>query len=196
MKKLLVLMLVLGFASMAQGAIYFQVEADESTYTDGWEDVNDNQKLDASDYIYIKIVLQGATTMAYDLDLHISGPGTLSEHSGGPSSNYQTNMASMGFTYSGIDENGNIDQMMDAVMMGSFVVGDLVWGLRVHCEGEGRVDLDLTLGGLTKVTPTGGSEITITEDNLGGMSFDQVPEPMTLGLLALGSLALLRRRRT
>jgi hypothetical protein len=191
MKKLLVLCLVLGFAASANAVIYM---APANT---GWDDVNQNGVIDDSDIIYIGVVTL-APTDGYDLDLHVTGPGTLIEVNGGPLENY----AAAGFelappTYAGIQDNTMLG-FSYADFAGQWPADTILFaGLAIHCDGEGDVIVDVTLtpgGGATRVF-VDGTPVTLDETMVGRIVIPQVPEPMTLSLLGLGGLALIRRRR-
>jgi hypothetical protein len=180
MKKLLVVTLVLAMASIANAGMIDVV-------MEGYDDVDQSGTITASDIIYIDIY-SNVLLDGYDLDLHVAGPGVLSEHSGGPTANHQTGMM---WFYSGIASNG-IAQMMDAWLMGSSQVGFLIGGLAIHCEGEGDVLVDLTIGqGATREYGTG---YILQEGDLTDLVITQVPEPMTIALLGLGGLFLRRRK--
>ena len=179
MKKLVALIAILVISGIASATLVDVV-------CDGdYDDVNENGVLDASDIVYIKITTS-QLLKGYDFDLHVSGPGTLSEVVAGQISQIAGGFAPV---YSGISPANHINTMADATF-GSFT-GDLVWGLAIHCEGLGNVLVDLTIGqGNTETT--GG--YTLTEADLGDLTIPQVPEPMTVMLLGLGGLFLRRRR--
>jgi hypothetical protein len=185
MKKCLILLLVLGMASLAHAG---QINVVMS----GYDDLDQSDSITESDIVYIKIALaDGATSDGYDLDLHVSGPGTLMEVDGGPTPNHQQGVGM--WAYSGIENNG-IAQMTEAHLFGQFT-GDLIWGLAIHCDGEGDVLVDLTLKD-ARVDPAGGDAYQqLTEADLGDLVIVQVPEPMTIALLGLGGLLALRRRK-
>ena len=179
MKKFLSLLLVFAMASLANATL-IDVQTD-------WVDVDESGTINESDLIYITIVNTGGTCGGFDLDLHVTGPGTLSEEAGGIVIKADPGMEWL-IMYSGIVDN-SIDQMSSG-SMGQWAVGtELVAGLVIHCDGPGNVEVDLTLGGDTRI----GGEL-IAETDLGDLTIVQVPEPMTVALLGLGGLFLRRRR--
>lgn len=178
MKKLLVLMLVLTIPSFANAGLIDVVVT-------GYDDNDSSGDISPSDLVYIAITVPVGGSGGYNLDLHVSGPGTLQEVDGGPNLNHQPGMGM--WMYSGI-VNNSIAQLVE-VSMGT-MPGDLVWGLAIHCEGEGDVLVDLTLAGDTRVDGQ-----LLTEADLGDLTIVQVPEPMTIALLGLGGLFMLRRRK-
>jgi len=110
MKKLLVLMLVLGMVSVANAGLISVVvdRIEKDPMNQGPIDV-----VEPSDIVYIKITSQVALD-AYDFDLHVTGPGTLMEVDGGPgllempyTPNRQDNNFNMNnwWIYSGIVDN-------------------------------------------------------------------------------------------
>lgn len=186
MKKFLVLLMVLGMASWAHAGLIDVVMT-------GYDDLDQDGEISESDIVYIAITLPGAgTSDGYDLDLHVSGPGTLMEVDGGPNPNHQPGVGM--WSYSGIENNG-IAKMEEVHLMGQFT-GDLIWGLAIHCDGLGEVLVDLTLNVGARVDPDGGDNYQdLTEADLGDLTIVQVPEPMTIALLGLGGLLALRRRK-
>jgi hypothetical protein len=187
MKKILVLLLVLGMASWAHAGLINVVMT-------GYDDNDGSGDITASDIVYIAIALpDGVSSDGYDLDLHVSGPGALQEVNGGPGPNHAAGIGM--WEYSGIANNG-IAQMAEVHLMGTWIGQDLIWGLAIHCEGRGNVLVDLTLNGGTRADPEGGNNWqNLTEADLGDLTIVQVPEPMTIALLGLGSLLALRRRK-
>ncbi|MHC4634756.1 MAG: hypothetical protein ACYSYU_06025, partial [Planctomycetota bacterium] len=93
MKKLLVVTLVLAIASLANAGMIDVV-------MESYDDVDQSGSITESDIIYIQIVSNVQAGLdGYDLDLHVVGPGALSEHSGGPAENHVA--GGIGWTYSG-----------------------------------------------------------------------------------------------
>jgi hypothetical protein len=99
---------------------------------------------------------------------------------------------------------GVLEGVIKADEDGGGGAGVLIWNLFIHCEGEGIVNLDLTLQDpASRYAPysnkTGTMEYPpgnwqpITEGDLGDLVIHQIPEPMTLLLLGIGGLFLRRR---
>lgn len=211
MKKLLAMCLVLSMATLANAAVLETV-----TYDVGQSGGRDGRTLETalipSDVIGVAILVgtnpypgypayDGYLVSGVDIDLHAVGPGSLSV---------------------GIDKLGNpmVSTDLDSIVVDLPVAGDLprMQGISLggigagssiadlitfHCDGIGVVILDLTLLGLTEYspyqTPLGlpypGDWMAATENDLGDLVIYQIPEPITMVLLGLGSLGMLRRRR-
>ena len=208
MKKFLVLLLVLGLASAASAAVC-------SVVTTEHEDTNSNGLVDPSEIVWIKIV-STVPLDAYSFDLHVTGPGTLLDYGVDDLESYPQPKNRQGNNYGGntwfiyedtqspaqpilpgtdyiIPNIGTLSDAYNSSTQGeNFVAGDLVWALAIHCDGPGDVIVNLTPGVRGS---TGYGDITYGDDDFGDITIHQVPEPMTLGLLGLGGLALLRRRR-
>lgn len=188
MKKILVILTVFGIASIANAGLIDVVVTNNDEDTSGSYTLNDT--------VDIEIWLTGGISDGYDLDLHVTGPATLSEHGGGPITIHQlaVSEAMFPFVYSGLAGN-SISQMSHVDFMGTFdALSALVGGLQVSLDDVNQwVNIDLTLNGATRVD-IGGGWIPVTEDDLGDVSFYVLPEPATIALLGLGGL-LLRRRK-
>jgi hypothetical protein len=199
MKKLLVFMLVLGMATMANAYVIEVV-------TDGTGDAGhagtSGDPLVIGETIYIQIVLNnnpyplypsydGYVTDGMDLDLHVSGPGTLDVPGiYGAKSPYprigddvgvhedwdvwsQSGQADDPGT-TGVNEyepmivSNQIAQLMGGsfgYILGKYGPEPLVWNLYITASDEGEVLVDLTLGGTTHVwdfsTPSDGPYGTV-----------------------------------
>jgi hypothetical protein len=192
MKKLFSLVLVLCMVGFASAGLIDVVMT-------GYQDVDQSGTISPSDIILLQIVNNipntgGTGLIAYDLDLHVSGPGILSEVNGGPAANHQADdWGGMGWAYSGIAPANVIAKMGDAWLFSFANAGTLIGGLAIHCEGFGPVNVDLTLGvgGGGYGNPTQPTQLL--ETDLGDLVIEQVPEPATIALLCLGGL-LLRKR--
>jgi len=179
MKKLLIFMLVLGMASLANATVIDVV-------TVGLGDMGhagtSTDPLVESETIEIAIVLNhnpyegypsydGYTLDGLDLDLHVSGPGTLSVpgiyaakspywridddikfHAGFDMTGHSGTPDDSGTPYPEVEYEPMIVDNAIAMMMGADmenIVGPttLIWNLFIHCDGEGDVIVDLTLHG-------------------------------------------------
>jgi hypothetical protein len=185
MKKLLVLFLVLGMASIANAGF--------SISFNGQTDVPDTEAVVIeSEFATIDITGSGNQTGAVSMWLLIQGQGsidasapsylwnesTVGNMADPPLSEYITALADLG--YPGVVDIIEID-ILDTVEPFDPPNGLLVDGLIFHCEyPEG--DVILTLMDL---------DLNVFDT----LTIHQVPEPMTVALLGLGGLFLLRRRR-
>jgi len=105
---------------------------------------------------------------------------------------------------------GNGAEGLTGNSVGEYIIFD---GLEFHCEGLGEVLIELIAASDIiyytwdidqESTPMGTTYSLINQNNvpvyaqgtvLDSIMIHQIPEPMTLSLLAMGGLALLRRRR-
>ena len=228
MRKLLILMLVFGIASLANAYVIEVVTVGDGSLGHAGTSTD---PLELSEIIEIAIVLNNNPYTGYplydgyvldtmDLDLHVTGAGSLSAGVIGTSKTGDI---------LGIEHHAMFDvwsesdplivgNSIDKLLGGSFGYihpGEepLVWNLLIHCEGEENVVIDLTLRGTTQYwdywDPANDQPYTgypadhdvagwakyATEGDLGDLVIHQVPEPATIALLGLGSLFLMRRRR-
>jgi len=220
MKKLLVLMLVLGLASVASATVIDVVPVDVGT--SGGRLGGRDDMLQAGDVIGLKIVLNanpyagypsydGYWTDGIDVGLAVAGPGSLGvvglfDKLGNRIGDDLKHAAFDVWAQSDplIADNA-IGSMSGGVLTGGLAGGqDLIWNLLLECTGGGDVAVDLVLNGGRYADYQSGAQpgmpygdvVPLTEGDLGDLVIHQegVPEPMTIALLGLGGL-LLRRRR-
>jgi hypothetical protein len=187
MKKLLVVMLVLGMASAANAALWMTVNS-------GTDDIT----VAVGDTVAVSVYGDGGSDTPPDLYVM----GILNEDNGGGGGGGVLDISGAGIDYAGsstlirwawdnddsfdwsVDSNGVEMVLTDPVMPPATpkpLDGLLVHGIVFTCTGEG--DVVLTLGD-PMFTPIESTQITIT----------QTPEPMTMALLGLGGLFLRRRK--
>jgi hypothetical protein len=201
MKKLLVLMLVLGFAGIAQAGTLDLVITSRGPGPDATEPlpqgvyeitIQDSEWIDM-DVIYtpgvaplqqasFTISVQGAATLdlgaltlppgAWDPTFS-PGPAVVEE---GKVYNVQYNW---GFSYPGVQEGIAVDHIL------------------LHCDSpDGLVTVTIVdwvlVGSGSLEGPVDGP---LPVDVIGQVTIHQIPEPMTVALLGLGGLFLLRRRK-
>lgn len=167
MKKLLVLMMVLGIASAANASLLISVDGV----------VDSDVEIAPSTYVTIDVFSDGQTIADTEVYMMIIGPATLDISAG-------TVYGELGVPIEKLIDLGDGLYYIDLVIPAAPVVPPIPEGVVVdlitfHCEGP--EDVTILLGS----TP-GGSEFDT-----------QVivqPEPMTIALLGLGGLFLRRRK--
>lgn len=178
-------MLVLGFTSIAGAS---NTDKIVQLSVDGV--VADEYFLDySSDTVTLDVVLADGYAMDYmGLDLEIIGAATISL----PDNPLDIIVAPFDF---GHIVDGVTDKGIGDIVAGCFLVpsveGKLVDNITLHYEGWGGVTVQLTIADINHITSPTDRHLDPAE--LG--SIVVVPEPATIALLGLGSLALLRRRR-
>jgi hypothetical protein len=226
MKKLLILMLVFGLASLANATVVDVV-------TVGLGDMGhagtEEDPLEESEIIAIQIILNhnpyagypsydGYFTDGVDLDLHVTGAGSLGV----------VQLLKKGIYYDDLQHHADFAVWAEsdplivgnaiASMSGGVLTGGihgaaggtpLIWNLYIHCDGDGPVNIDLTLNDgryapygdpagdpfYADFDPRNGTWLAMVEADLGDLTIYQVPEPATIALLGLGSMFLMRRKR-
>jgi hypothetical protein len=194
MKKLLVLMLVLGLTSIAGAAVgsntgkVVQLSVD-GVVTDEYF-TEPGTELDESDTVTLDITLADGYAMdAMELDLEVIGAATISLPD--PATDIiVADFESWSLVVDDVTAKGI--GVMAGVTFGQ-VSGLLVDHITFHCEGDGYVTVNLTIAGTNQIVAP--EKRILTAADLGSIVIGQVPEPMTITLLGLGGLALLRRRK-
>ncbi len=183
MKKLLVLMLVLGMASLANATIVDVVKAGLGSLGHTGEST-DPLRGDLGETIEIKLVLNsnpypgtaypsydGYLLSTMDFSLDVSGPGTLDagtkDKDGNPVWKYDTRLSPFavvdptGATNPPYDEIADgLDRIMGVALTpvappltGSTGPIPLVWDLIITCTGDGNLTLDLSIDGVSEYSP-------------------------------------------
>ena len=180
MKKLMVLMLVLGMASLANASIILSVNGDPAP---------DQITLFPSDWITIDMHLTaGENITGYDVAFVLSNAQAAFDWSG---ITFPTVFDLPGAVVP-VPTPQNVrvtaSQIFSPAIPGPLVLVD---ELLLHCEEETDVVLNLVVMGTTRID---GGDIPVGTI-LDTITIHQVPEPATIALLGLGGLALLRRRK-
>ncbi|MHC4455713.1 MAG: PEP-CTERM sorting domain-containing protein [Planctomycetota bacterium] len=217
------LMLVFSMASLANATLI-------DVLTDGIGDAGhpgtSTNPLVVGETIALKIILNrnpypggssydGYVLDAMDLDLHISGAGSLgvvmktTKTGDVPDLQHHADFDVWSQSDPLIEDN-QIAQLMGGSM--GYIFGapgggpqpepvKLVWNLYIVGTGNGAVVIDLTLAGTTHywdysdLSKPIGPDKNATEGDLGDLTLYAVPEPVSIVLLGVGGLFLLRRRR-
>jgi len=178
MKKLLALVLVLGLTSLASADLIFTVNGEPQPAI---------IQLKPSETIELDLELStGENILGYDLTYRLSNP--LAELVTG-----QIVFPAM------FDLQGSLVgtptpqsvRMSATQLFSSALVGpqDLMHSLILHCLGEGSVLLEIVVSGTTVVD----GETLPLGSVLHTLEIKQIPEPVTIALLGLGSLFLRKR---
>jgi hypothetical protein len=189
MKKLLVLMLVLGLTSVASAvntgmAIQLSIDGVPAP---------DEITLMESDWITLDIMAaDGWALDSMELDLEIVGPGHIEldpQNVVEPTDIIVGAFESWSLVVQGVTEKGIASIV--GMTFGDGIPGTLVNYVLFHCDGLGDVIITITDAGANN-DPTRGD---ISQEMMGSIIIHQIPEPTTVMLLGLGSLFLLRRRK-
>jgi hypothetical protein len=167
MKKLIILMLVLGLTSVTNAALVLSYN--------GSTDVTEVDDIVASTDFTIDVY--STTALPDQFVLFVNGPAS---HSGTGTVYAPPAPAHLGIT--DYDTYGGNDHVFAGMMSTPDATAGIGkwWDIEFHCDGEGDVVFDLR-------DSTGNT----TVDTL---TVHQIPEPMTIALLGLGGLFLRRRK--
>jgi len=205
MKKLLALVLVLGMASIGSAAIVDIAVQDGTTYsrtiTEMTVNVSDMvhlglYRLNPTGYLSGKYYVLVCETAKGSINGGVSNvfPGINEDGaiqivatSFKPAREYKPDLPQgvdgMGYNYFNFDEfNADNDELSEVVPAGMYWQ-DIVF----HCEAAGDVIVEVWSS-----NNLGSTAAWTLNDSL---LIHQIPEPMTMSLLALGGLGLIRRRR-
>jgi len=224
MKKVLVLMLVLGMAAFANATVVDVVKVGPGSAGHAGTSTD---PLDIGETIMIKLVMNFNATTAgvptgtkagyllssLNVSMSVSSgatlaPGTMTSYGLLPDWQKSSRWSLFGLVDSDEDWTDGFDKIGAAANpaiypLSAGAITDLFWDLKITCTGPGPVTIDLGLAGPSDYAPWRTSNnqspvpapwAAMTDADLGDLIIHQVPEPMTIALLGLGGL-LLRRRR-
>ena len=210
MKKLLVLMLVLGITSLVSATVIDVVTVGVGSSGNAGT-VSD--PLETGETLMLKIVINhnpypgwssydGYALSSMDLSLTATGSTTLSDGVSGKTTSLLSDAGLSPFVYTG--DGTSYSKISGVAVTPIKGAADLVWNIVLTAahEADGIIDIDLGLNGTsqyadytdsTGANPYPGGWLNAVEGDLGDLQV-YVPEPMTLGLLGLGGLFLRRRK--
>ena len=176
MKKLLILMLVLGIASAAQAATMNLTLGSADTYTD----------VPVGTVITVTLTTDDVVKNWEAIDFTASGSNTATGGS------WQVGNA--GASDDGTESAGDITGAQMAVVMGEeYLAGTVLYQFSATINEDGTIGM----ANVSCIDPYGSPPMPppyYTIGTLNGLDVTIVPEPMTIMLLGLGGLFLRRRR--
>jgi hypothetical protein len=176
MKKLLVLLLVLGMASAANATLQISVNGDkEPVSSEIWLEPSQELTLD----IWTDAIIEQGVGEGY----WALSTGELGSISGGVPLGNGTDTTIYAGASSYVPGEG-VWGGVGAVNQSSYAAGTVLYDQIIfHCAGEGDAVVTLYW------------DIFGTDEVIDSVTIHQIPEPMTVALLGLGGLFLLRRRK-
>jgi hypothetical protein len=196
MKKILVLLVVLGFVSAASaGVIDISITSLNGNQIAPVKEIT----IAPSDTIDMQLVWTGPTNLflfSLTAILNQTGPGTLDMAGRLRNSAMDASLGKIG-TVAGTGQQWIVEAASNTgpAGLGTEPV-TIVSNLLLHCDGPGVVTIvlsDYAPGGGSMEVNANFDPFTPTYGN--GIVIHQIPEPMTLMLLGLGSLFLVRRKK-
>jgi hypothetical protein len=190
MKKLLVMVLVLGMASVANADLIFTVDGEpqpaEISIRPSDEITLDLHLADGENILKYQLMYELSNEQA---EFILPDPETSPQY--GISFPWLSTFPGKVNSYDTDGVISYVEIAADNFMMAAAGPLDLMDGLIIHCLDTTDVVLTITV---SQATTINGQELTIGTV-LHTLTIHQIPEPMTVALLGLGGLFLLRRRK-
>lgn len=181
MKKVLVLLLVLGMASAASAALQISLNGDpEPVDSELWLLEGETALLDIWTDADLQMFAGGSWQLVVGTDVGSIVPGAVLEY-GGYGTPPQTVDAAAVISPAGMEGIWGIYSAFAGADAGTVLYDQILF----TCEGEGDAIIQLW------DAPDGAAPTTMHDQII----IHQIPEPATICLLGLGGLALLRRRK-
>ena len=192
-KKLAAVILVLAVAAPAMANV---IPASAHYYV--WKElsVDDGDQLDAfmeverGDFIELQILANSYQGTPANIDMTVTWDPNALNVSNHVSNGWHWAVYAYNWDWSGADQANGLFHVTSAVDSWHLNEGEAVMGWDVSIDANAPLGLH-TLG-LVMSAPT---SVNIPAGDAFAMTFNVVPEPMTMSLLAMGGLAMIRKRR-